>query len=147
MDNNMEIDTARSPEPHQLSPVTDPGSIPTLDGWIENLMSCKQLSENDVQRLCDRVSPSVQQSDLDVSQRTDRAHSRQEKFYRTSRTSSQWYVESLDEDATVEEQGQLMLVAEMSRYGLRRYPRPVPRFDGTFPHRRTESRYKLPLYG
>lgn len=52
----MEIDTARSPEPHNLSPISDPGSIPTLDGWIESLMSCKQLTENDVQRLCDRVS-------------------------------------------------------------------------------------------
>lgn len=51
----MEIDTARTPEPHRLSPTTDPGSIPTLDGWIENLMNCKQLAENDVQRLCDRV--------------------------------------------------------------------------------------------
>lgn len=51
----MEIDTARSPEPHHLSPTTDPGSIPTLDGWIENLMNCKQLAEDDVRRLCDRV--------------------------------------------------------------------------------------------
>lgn len=55
MDNNMEIDTARSPEPHHLSPITDSGSIPTLDGWIESLMTCKQLSEDDVRRLCDRV--------------------------------------------------------------------------------------------
>lgn len=96
MDNNMEIDTARSPEPHQLSPVTDPGSIPTLDGWIENLMSCKQLSENDVQRLCDRVSRSAPKSNLDALQRTDRALSRQEKSYRTSRMSSQWYVAPID---------------------------------------------------
>lgn len=51
----MEIDTARSPEPHHLSPITDSGSIPTLDGWIESLMTCKQLSEEDVRRLCDRV--------------------------------------------------------------------------------------------
>jgi serine/threonine-protein phosphatase 2A catalytic subunit len=56
MENNMEIDTARSPEPHNLSPISDPASIPTLDGWIESLMGCKQLAENDVQRLCDRVS-------------------------------------------------------------------------------------------
>lgn len=55
MDNNMEIDTARSPEPHHLSPTSDPGSIPTLDGWIESLMTCKQLAEEDVRRLCDRV--------------------------------------------------------------------------------------------
>lgn len=59
MDNTMEIDTARSPEPHLLSPITDPGSIPTLDGWIENLMTCKQLAEDDVRRLCDRVGFAV----------------------------------------------------------------------------------------
>lgn len=52
----MEIDSGRSPEPHRLSPTSEPESIPTLDGWIENLMNCKQLAENDVQRLCDRVS-------------------------------------------------------------------------------------------
>ena len=55
MDTTMEIDTARSPEPHHLSPITDSGSIPTLDGWIESLMTCKQLAEEDVRRLCDRV--------------------------------------------------------------------------------------------
>ena len=39
-----------------LSPVqTEPASIPTLDGWIESLMTCKQLAEVDVQRLCDKV--------------------------------------------------------------------------------------------
>lgn len=55
MDTNME-DVGRAPA--DLSPVqTEPASIPTLDGWIENLMDCKQLSENDVQRLCDKVSP------------------------------------------------------------------------------------------
>ena len=43
------------PEPHRLSPEQDTEAIPTLDGWIENLMNCKQLAENDVQRLCDRV--------------------------------------------------------------------------------------------
>ena len=52
----MDVDAGKMPEPHRLSPTTDPGSIPTLDGWIENLMNCKQLAENDVSRLCDRVS-------------------------------------------------------------------------------------------
>ena len=43
--------------PADVSPVqTEPASISTLDGWIENLMKCKQLAENDVQRLCDKVS-------------------------------------------------------------------------------------------
>ncbi|KAH8639933.1 serine threonine-protein phosphatase pp2a catalytic subunit [Alternaria alternata] len=45
------------PEPMQLSsaPTSEPTTIPTLDGWIESLMSCKQLAESDVQRLCDKV--------------------------------------------------------------------------------------------
>ena len=47
--------TGKGPEPHRLSPATEPASIPTLDGWIEGLMNCKQLAEGDVQRLCDRV--------------------------------------------------------------------------------------------
>lgn len=55
MDTNME-DVGKMPEPHQLSTTTlEPLSIPTLDGWVESLMDCKQLAEQDVQRLCDRV--------------------------------------------------------------------------------------------
>ena len=44
-------------EPMQLSsmPPSEPASIPTLDGWIESLMNCKQLTESDVQRLCEKV--------------------------------------------------------------------------------------------
>jgi serine/threonine-protein phosphatase 2A catalytic subunit len=61
MDTTMEIDTARSPEPHHLSPITDSGSIPTLDGWIESLMTCKQLAEEDVRRLCDRAREVLQE--------------------------------------------------------------------------------------
>jgi hypothetical protein len=55
MDTNME--DVKMPEPMQLSsiPSTEPASIPTLDGWIESLMNCKQLAEVDVQRLCDKV--------------------------------------------------------------------------------------------
>jgi len=43
------------PEAQPTSAPLDPPSIPTLDGWIENLMACKQLSEADVQRLCEKV--------------------------------------------------------------------------------------------
>jgi serine/threonine-protein phosphatase 2A catalytic subunit len=55
MDTNME-DVGRAPA--EASPVLnfEPTTIPTLDGWIESLMSCKQLAEADVQRLCDKVS-------------------------------------------------------------------------------------------
>lgn len=30
-----------------------------IDGWVESLMQCKQLSENDVKRLCEKVSERV----------------------------------------------------------------------------------------
>lgn len=55
MDTNME-DVGRAPA--DASPVLnlEPTTIPTLDGWIESLMGCKQLAESDVQRLCDKVS-------------------------------------------------------------------------------------------
>lgn len=57
LDTKMDIDVSKPAEPHKLSLTQDAGSIPTLDGWIESLMSCKQLSEADVSRLCDRVRP------------------------------------------------------------------------------------------
>lgn len=51
------MEDVKMPEPMQLSSVltTEPTTIPTLDGWIESLMSCKQLAESDVQRLCEKV--------------------------------------------------------------------------------------------
>ncbi|PMD62817.1 serine/threonine-protein phosphatase pp2a catalytic subunit [Hyaloscypha bicolor E] len=59
MDTNME-DVGRAPEPSRLSPATEPASIPTLDGWIESLMTCKQLAEVDVQRLCEKAREVLQ---------------------------------------------------------------------------------------
>jgi len=57
MDTNME-DVGKIPEPHQMSAAPqEPATIPTLDGWIESLMTCKQLAEPDVQRLCEKVRP------------------------------------------------------------------------------------------
>ena len=55
LDTKMDLDVNKPTEPHKLSLTQDSGSIPTLDGWIESLMGCKQLAENDVSRLCDRV--------------------------------------------------------------------------------------------
>ena len=54
MDATME-DVGRVVEPTRLSPVVEATSTSTLDGWIESLMTCKQLSEVDVQRLCEKV--------------------------------------------------------------------------------------------
>lgn len=45
---------------HTLGAATDPPSIPTLDGWIESLMACKQLSEDDVRRLCEKAREILQ---------------------------------------------------------------------------------------
>lgn len=53
MDIKME-DVGKVQEQESAVPMEAP-STATLDSWIENLMSCKQLSEADVQRLCDKV--------------------------------------------------------------------------------------------
>jgi len=53
MDTTME-DVGRVPLDLQTANV-EPTTIPVLDGWIEGLMKCKQLSEADVQRLCEKV--------------------------------------------------------------------------------------------
>ena len=82
------------PEPMQLSsvPASEPTTIPTLDGWIESLMTCKQLAESDVQRLCDKVcgiapEPFVMgQCILTVS--CDRLA----RCFKKSRMYNQWYV-------------------------------------------------------
>lgn len=71
MDATME-DVGRVVEPTRLSPVSEPTSISTLDGWIESLMTCKQLAEVDVQRLCEKVSPSL----LATNAREQRAYLR-----------------------------------------------------------------------
>jgi serine/threonine-protein phosphatase 2A catalytic subunit len=31
-----------------------------IDGWIEQLSQCKQLAENDVKKLCDKVRQTLQ---------------------------------------------------------------------------------------
>ncbi|KAK9435104.1 serine/threonine-protein phosphatase PP2A catalytic subunit [Metarhizium brunneum] len=108
MDTNME-DVGRAPA--DVSPVAnEPATIPTLDGWIESLMNCKQLAEADVQRLCDKVSnieefkevlamvfgfvqclASILPDTLFMLGAILLLLSWHEKFYRKSRMSSQWY--------------------------------------------------------
>lgn len=48
-------DVGRVPTDLPAAPPLEPTTIPTLDGWIEALMNCKQLAESDVQRLCEKV--------------------------------------------------------------------------------------------
>lgn len=59
MDTNME-DVGRIPADLPAAPPLEPTTIPTLDGWIEGLMNCKQLAETDVQRLCEKVSTLIE---------------------------------------------------------------------------------------
>lgn len=53
-------DVGAKPEHPMTAAPSDPPSIPTLDGWIESLMACKQLSEADVQRLCEKAREVLQ---------------------------------------------------------------------------------------
>lgn len=48
-------DVGAAPSPAKMSSGAETASIPTVDGWIESLMKCKQLAEVDVQRLCEKV--------------------------------------------------------------------------------------------
>jgi hypothetical protein len=61
MDSKMDLDVGKSTQPHGLSPVSDPQSISTLDGWIESLFNLKQLAESDIARLCDRAREVLQE--------------------------------------------------------------------------------------
>jgi hypothetical protein len=54
MDTNM-ADVGQVPADVSSMPVLEPATVPTVDGWIESLMACKQLAEVDVQRLCEKV--------------------------------------------------------------------------------------------
>lgn len=82
------------PEPMQLSsaPASEPTTIPTLDGWIESLMQCKQLAESDVQRLCDKVCDNAPQCVTRKIGLMTVWRTRPAKFFRKSQTYSQWYV-------------------------------------------------------
>merc|ERR1711939_280142 len=60
MDSPMQ-DVDRIPDPPAPSAPLEPTTTSTLDGWIEGLMSCKQLSEQDVQRLCDKAREILQE--------------------------------------------------------------------------------------
>ena len=89
----MDIDVGKVPEASQLPPLSEQASIPTLDGWIENLMNCKQLAENDVTRLCDRVSSTLikLQKLFEMNRSTDRPLKlRLAKFCKTSQMYNQW---------------------------------------------------------
>jgi hypothetical protein len=91
MDTNME-DVVKIPETHQMPQVPlDPPTVPILDSWITSLMECKQLSETEVQRLCEKVL-----SDLESDRRMWLVDSklivypRLEKYCKKSPMYSQW---------------------------------------------------------
>lgn len=49
------MEDAGKSEGRDSVPPSEAPSIPVLDSWIDSLMSCKQLSEADVTKLCDKV--------------------------------------------------------------------------------------------
>lgn len=63
MNDDMEIELARTPERSGHSPTTISQSTQILDKWIEELMHCKPLPEDTVRRLCLQVRLSDQSSE------------------------------------------------------------------------------------
>jgi hypothetical protein len=55
----MAVMSSSSPRPDIASATTTTTTLPTqsgeIDAWIEILSKCKQLPEDDVKRLCDKV--------------------------------------------------------------------------------------------
>lgn len=66
----------------QEAPITG-----TVDGWIESLMACKQLSEADVQRLCDKVWRLKHRLSITYTYMGKNRHA---KFCKKNPTFSQW---------------------------------------------------------
>jgi hypothetical protein len=92
MDTNME--DVKMPEPMQLSsvPASEPTTIPTLDGWIESLMTCKQLAESDVQRLCEKVRDHARGQFANAQYVLIVSCHRLVRCFRRSPTYNRWYV-------------------------------------------------------
>jgi len=61
------MEDVKMPEAQPSAAPADPPTINTLDGWIESLMACKQLSETDVTRLCEKVCSQTHGQDLNLA--------------------------------------------------------------------------------
>ena len=100
-------------------------SLKDLDGWIEQLMECKQLSENQVKSLCEKAKE-ILAKESNVQE------------VRTNMTQQQWT-------------GMKTLIfsysGKMSSNSLRGCSWPVPRLNGAVPHRWQVPGYQLPLHG
>ena len=94
-----------------------------LDGWIEQLMECKQLSENQVKSLCEKAKEILA------------------KESNVQEVSS----DQLGEDRLLTDY--VLFPGEMSGDGLWRRPRSVSRPDGVVQDRREEPRHQLSLHG
>ena len=70
--------------PHSSAPLQSQSG--ELDSWIEVLSKCNQLPEEDVKRLCDKVTTNFINSYVDIS--------RHEKYYMKNQTFNQYDVQS-----------------------------------------------------
>jgi hypothetical protein len=121
MDTNME--DVKMPEPHLIpQPPLEPTTIPTLDLWIAGLLNCKQLAENDVQRLCEKVLLPCRPARYFSfnSHSTIGTRSPAGGIQRPARG------RRLPLNASL----RLLNNLEMPRHSVRRHPWPVPRSDG-----------------
>lgn len=71
--------------PHSAPPLQSQSG--ELDSWIETLSKCRQLPEEDVKRLCDKVTISFVNPYIDLS--------RHEKYYMKNQMFNQYAVQSL----------------------------------------------------
>ena len=92
-----------------------------LDGWIEPLMECKQLSENQVKSLCEKAKEILAK----------------ESNVQEVRTLSNFSLSLLTR----------IILGEMPCDSVWRCARSVSRLDGALQDRRKESRHQLSLHG
>jgi len=87
-----DFDDAKSPEammavmstsPHAESSAPLQSTGGEVDSWIELLSKCKQLAEEDVKRLCDKV----------IIPRSKGLTSRHERYYKKNQMSNQYDVQ------------------------------------------------------
>ena len=97
-------------------------SLKELDGWIEQLMECKQLSENQVKSLCEKAKEILAKESNVQEVRTRLKDLGFKPKY-------------------------CNCPGEMSSNSLRRCSWSVPRLDGAVPHRWQVPGHQLPLHG
>lgn len=138
---NMEIEFAQESQGLGSDSLLDSRSIQSLEKWIEDLMNCKPLSEDDVERLCNQVGAFMlyrcelqheqQPIDriLDIGKGSDSRRSKRAASCTCTCTAAKSLCK-----ADTSERMELIGLLEMSCHSLWRYTRPVSRSNRIVPH-------------